>query len=114
MTSSNEIPISRTRTPHPRPADASLSFGKVLTDHMFMMNYVEGKGWHDPRVVPYGPLTLDPATSVLHYGQAVFDGLKAFRGADGTIRLFRAQRHAERLNKSCAALCIPPLDADLV
>lgn len=116
MTSANETPISitRTRTPHPRPADASLSFGKVFTDHMFMMNYAEGKGWHDPRVVPYAPLTLDPATSVLHYGQAVFDGLKAFRGADGTVRLFRAQRHAERLNKSCAALCIPPLDTDLV
>ena len=109
-----DIPFTRTRTPLSRPDDTSLSFGKVLTDHMFMMNYVEGKGWHDPRVVPYGPLTLDPATSVLHYGQAVFDGLKAFRGADGTIRLFRAQRHAERLNKSCAALCIPPLDADLV
>jgi branched-chain amino acid aminotransferase len=108
------ISLTRTQKPAPRPDDASLSFGKVFTDHMFMMNYVEGQGWHDPRVVPYAPLTLDPATSVLHYGQAVFDGLKAFRGPDGKIRLFRAQRHAERLNKSCAALCIPPLDADLV
>ncbi|MDI3307940.1 MAG: branched-chain amino acid aminotransferase [Acetobacteraceae bacterium] len=116
MTATKETPISitLTRTPRPRPEDASLSFGKVFTDHMFLMNYTEGKGWHDPRVVPYAPLSLDPATSVLHYGQAVFDGLKAFRGADGTIRLFRAQRHAERLNKSCAALCIPPLDAELV
>jgi branched-chain amino acid aminotransferase len=108
------ISLTRTQNPARRPDDASLSFGKVFTDHMFMMNYVEGEGWHDPRVVPYAPLTLDPATSVLHYGQAVFDGLKAFRGPDGKIRLFRAQRHAERLNKSCAALCIPPLDADLV
>ncbi|WP_367615550.1 branched-chain amino acid aminotransferase [Pseudoroseomonas ludipueritiae] len=106
--------MTRTRTPGQRPADSSLSFGKVFTDHMFVMNYTEGKGWHDPRVVPYGPLTLDPATSVLHYGQAVFDGLKAFRGADGQIRLFRAQRHAERLNKSCRALCIPEMDVDLV
>jgi branched-chain amino acid aminotransferase len=116
MTSSHETPISvtRTRTPAQRPADASLSFGKVFTDHMFVMNYTEGKGWHDPRVMPYGPLTLDPATSVLHYGQAVFDGLKAFRGADGQIRLFRAQRHAERLNKSCRALCIPEMPVDLV
>ena len=116
MTAPNESPISltRTQTPRPRPADASLSFGKVFTDHMFIMNYEEGKGWHDPRVVPYGPLTLDPATSVLHYGQAIFDGLKAFRGADGTIRLFRAQRHAERLNKSARALCIPEMDAGLV
>ncbi|MFC7555146.1 branched-chain amino acid aminotransferase [Pseudoroseomonas wenyumeiae] len=116
MTASNEtqISVTRTRTPGQRPADASLSFGKVFTDHMFVMNYTEGKGWHDPRVVPYGPLTLDPATSVLHYGQAVFDGLKAFRGADGQIRLFRAQRHAERLNKSCRALCIPEMPVDLV
>jgi branched-chain amino acid aminotransferase len=108
------IGFTPTRTPQRRPADATLSFGKVLTDHMFMMEYEEGRGWHDPRVVPYAPLSLDPATSVLHYGQAVFDGLKAFRGADGTIRLFRAQRHAERLNRSCAALCIPTMDAGLI
>ncbi|MDB5415726.1 MAG: branched-chain amino acid aminotransferase [Rubritepida sp.] len=109
-----DFPTTLTRNPLPRPADATLSFGKVMTDHMFMMNYVEGKGWHDPRVVPYGPLSMDPATQVLHYGQAIFDGLKAFRGPDGQIRLFRAQRHAERLNKSAKALCIPELDADLV
>jgi branched-chain amino acid aminotransferase len=109
-----EITTTLTRTPAAKPADASLSFGKVLTDHMFMMNYTSGQGWHDPRIVPYGPITLDPATQVLHYGQAIFDGLKAFRGPDGQIRLFRAQRHAERLNKSARALCIPELDADLV
>jgi branched-chain amino acid aminotransferase len=97
-----------------RPADDSLVFGHVFTDHMFLMDYEEGKGWHAPRIVPYGTLTMDPATTVLHYGQAVFDGLKAFRGSDGTIRLFRAQRHAERLNRSCEALCIPELDSDLV
>lgn len=109
-----EIPTTLTRKPAAKPADSALSFGKVLTDHMFLMDYTEGKGWHDPRIVPYGPLTLDPATQVLHYGQAIFDGLKAFRGPDGQIRLFRAQRHAERLNKSARALCIPELDADLV
>jgi branched-chain amino acid aminotransferase len=113
-TSQTPISVTRSRTPQPRPADASLSFGKVFTDHMFLMNYVEGKGWHDPRVVPYAPLSMDPATSVLHYGQAIFDGLKAFRGADGQIRLFRAQRHAERLNKSARALCIPEMDAGLI
>jgi len=109
-----EIATTLTRTPAARPADASLSFGKVLTDHMFMMDYTAGRGWHDPRIVPYGPISLDPATQVLHYGQAIFDGLKAFRGPDGQIRLFRAQRHAERLNKSARALCIPELDANLV
>ncbi len=67
-----------------------------------------------PRVVPYAPLTLDPACCVLHYAQAVFDGLKAFRGADGRVRIFRGDRHAARLNRSCELLCIPPLDAQLV
>ncbi|MBE9605958.1 branched-chain amino acid aminotransferase [Acetobacteraceae bacterium H6797] len=109
-----KISVTLTQNPRPKPADASLSFGKVMTDHMFIMNYTEGKGWHDPRVVPYAPLEMDPATQVLHYGQAVFDGLKAFRGKDGKIRLFRAQRHAERLNKSCKALCIPEMDVDLI
>lgn len=111
---SGNFPITRTTTPKPRPADDALSFGKVLTDHMFLMDYTEGKGWHSPRIVPYGSLPMDPATSVLHYGQAIFDGLKAFRGADGKIRLFRAQRHAERLNKSAKALCIPELPVDIV
>jgi branched-chain amino acid aminotransferase len=110
----SDISLTRTHSPKARPDDSSLSFGKVFTDHMFLMDYEEGRGWHDPRVVPYASLTMDPATSVLHYGQAVFDGLKAFRGPDGTIRLFRAERHAKRLNKSCAALCIPEMDADLV
>ncbi|WPB85809.1 branched-chain amino acid aminotransferase [Sediminicoccus rosea] len=109
-----DIPFTPTRSPRPKPDDASLAFGKVLTDHMFMMNYEEGRGWHDPRVVPYAPLSMDPATSVLHYGQAVFDGLKAFRGEDGQIRLFRAERHAQRLNKSCRALCIPEMDPGLI
>jgi len=109
-----DFPLTRTRTPLPRPDDSSLAFGKVLTDHMFLMEYAEGRGWHSPRVVPYAPLQMDPATSVLHYGQAVFDGLKAFRGDDGTIRLFRAARHARRLNRSCAALCIPEMDPALI
>ncbi len=108
------IPVTRTRTPKIRPDDSTLAFGRAFTDHMFVMDYHHGRGWHDPRVVPYAPLVMDPATSVLHYGQAVFDGLKAFRGDDGVIRLFRAERHAARLNKSCAALCIPQLDVALV
>ncbi|MGG5822785.1 branched-chain amino acid aminotransferase [Falsiroseomonas sp. HW251] len=108
------FPITRTTTPKPKPADDGLAFGKVLTDHMFLMNYDEGKGWHSPRIVPYGPLSLDPATSVLHYGQAIFDGLKAFRGEDGRIRLFRADRHAARLNRSGQIMCMPEIPVDLV
>ena len=103
------ISITRTSQPKPRPADEALSFGTVFTDHMFMMDYHEGEGWHDARIVPYQPLSLDPATAVLHYAQAVFDGLKAFRGRDGVIRLFRPDRHAQRMQSSAERLCIPPL-----
>src|SRR5262249_44869380 len=74
------IAITRPHQPKPRPADDALTFGTVFTDHMFVMEYHEGTGWHDARIVPYAPLSLDPATAVLHYAQAVFDGLKAFRG----------------------------------
>src|SRR5438105_7468031 len=77
------------------------------------MDYREGKGWYDPRVEPYGPFGLDPAAAILHYAQAVFDGLKAFRGRDGRVRLFRPQKHVERLNQSARRLCIPPLDPEL-
>jgi branched-chain amino acid aminotransferase len=100
--------------PKAKPADSEirLSFGTVFTDHMFMMDYRAGAGWHDARIVPYGPLTLDPAAAVLHYAQAVFDGLKAFRGDDGKVRLFRPQKHIERLNKSARRLCIPEVDAE--
>jgi branched-chain amino acid aminotransferase len=105
-----EIAITRTDTPKQPPADAALTFGNVFTDHMFLMNYEAGKGWHDPRIVPYGPFSLDPATCVLHYGQAIFDGLKAFRGPDGQIRLFRLPDHSRRLNRSAHYLCIPELD----
>jgi branched-chain amino acid aminotransferase len=108
------FPVTRTTHPKPRPADEALRFGDVFTDHMFMMEYDEGRGWHDPRIVPYAPLTLDPACCVLHYAQAVFDGLKAFRGVNGRVRIFRADRHAARLNRSCELLCIPQLDPALV
>ena len=88
---SEPIRITRTTTKKPRPQDKHLGFGTVFTDHMFLMDFEEEKGWYDPRVEPYGPLSLDPATAVLHYSQALFEGLKAFRGRDGKIRLFRPQ-----------------------
>ena len=109
-----QFPITLTTLPKQKPADDTLSFGKVTTDHMFLMNYAEGKGWFNPRIEPYGPLSLDPATSVLHYGQAIFDGLKAFRGEDGQIRLFRADRHAERFNRSAKLMCMPELPVDII
>jgi branched-chain amino acid aminotransferase len=109
-----EISIQRTTTPKPHQPDDQLSFGKSFTDHMFMLNYDGPSGWHDPRIVPYQTLTLDPATCVLHYAQAIFDGLKAFRGADDVVRLFRPDAHAARINRSCERLCIPPIDPGLL
>jgi branched-chain amino acid aminotransferase len=108
------FPITATTTHKPRPDDDTLQFGRVFTDHMFMMDYDEGKGWHSGRIVPYAPFSMDPACCVLHYAQAVFDGLKAFRGRDDQVRLFRVDQHAARLNRSCEQLCIPPLDQQVV
>ena len=110
---SEPIRITRAATKKPKPKDAELSFGTVFTDHMFVADFQEEKGWYDPRIEPYGPFSLDPACAVLHYAQAVFDGLKAFRGKDGRVRLFRPQKHIERLNNSARRLCIPPVDPEL-
>jgi branched-chain amino acid aminotransferase len=110
----SKFPITKNANPKQPPADETLGFGKVFTDHMFLMNYDAGQGWHDPRIVPYGPFTLDPATCVLHYGQAIFDGLKAFRGPDGQIRIFRGADHSARLNRSAGYLCIPQMDPAVV
>jgi branched-chain amino acid aminotransferase len=107
------IRIARAAARKPRPKDSELGFGTVFTDHMFVMDFEEEKGWYDPRIEPYGPLSLDPAAAVLHYAQSVFDGLKAFRSRDGRIRLFRPTRHIERLNSSARRLCIPPLDPEV-
>ncbi|HEX3350909.1 MAG TPA: branched-chain amino acid aminotransferase [Acetobacteraceae bacterium] len=109
-----EFPVTPSPNPQRPPADDTLKFGRTFTDHMFLMDYAEGQGWHRPRIVPYQPFTLDPATCMLHYGQGVFDGLKAFRGTDGRIRIFRAPDHAARLNRSCERLCIPQMDPDIV
>jgi branched-chain amino acid aminotransferase len=107
------IRMSKASTLKQKPKDSELGFGQIFTDHMFLADFQEEKGWYDPRIEPYGPIPLDPAAAVLHYSQAIFDGLKAFRGADGKIRLFRPQKHVERMNGSARRLCIPPLDPDL-
>ena len=108
-----EIKVTLNSTPKPKPADEScLGFGKSFTDHMFLMDYTVGKGWHDPRIVPYGPLTLDPSCSVFHYGQEVFEGMKAYKGANGSVRLFRPDENFKRLNNSNERMCIPPIDEE--
>jgi len=107
------IRINKATTLKKKPKDSELGFGQIFTDHMFLADFQEEKGWYDPRVEPYGPLPLDPAAAVLHYAQAIFDGLKAFRGVDSKIRLFRPQKHIERMNNSAKRMSIPTLDPDL-
>ena len=88
---------------------ANPAFGKVFTDHMVTASYTAGQGWHDAALTPYAPVTLDPASAVLHYGQTVFEGLKAYMQVDGGIALFRPQRNAARMVRSCERLALPPL-----
>ncbi len=96
----------------PVPSGDSLRFGQVFTDHMFLAAYADHR-YHDARVVPFAPLTLDPAAAGLHYGQTIFEGCKAFRGDDGKLRIFRLDRHIQRLSRSAARLCMPAPDAAL-
>jgi branched-chain amino acid aminotransferase len=94
--------------------DSKLGFGDIFSDHMFLMDYEAGKGWFDPRIEAYRNLSLDPAAMILHYGQEVFEGLKAYRGKDGGIYLFRPRENFKRLNRSSVRLCMPEVDVDLV
>ncbi len=89
------------------PETSNLGFGIHMTDHMFVMEYDQGIGWHSPRIKPYGPFSLAPASVCLHYGQEIFEGLKAYRGGDGKIRLFRAMDNMKRLNRSAWRMCMP-------
>ncbi|MBE6759404.1 MAG: branched chain amino acid aminotransferase, partial [Ruminococcaceae bacterium] len=89
-----KIRVQLTDCPKAKPADETkLGFGKIFTDHMFIMEYHEGQGWHDPRIVPFGPIALSPAATCLHYGQEVFEGMKAYRTEDGRIQLFRPEKN---------------------
>jgi branched-chain amino acid aminotransferase len=90
--------------------ESKLIFGHTFTDRMFLMEYAAGRGWHSPRIQPYGPFTLDPAALVFHYAQEIFEGLKAFRRPDGSIALFRPQDNIARFNLSARRLCMPEVD----
>lgn len=96
-----------------KPNDNELKFGTLFTDHMFIMDYSVEKGWYDPRIVPYGPMAMDPSSMILHYGQGVFEGMKAYRRENGKIAMFRPKQHLNRMNISCQRLCIPEFDVDL-
>ena len=109
-----EIKVTRATQTGTRPKDEDLGFGTVFTDHMFVMDYEEGKGWMDPRIEPFSDFSMSPAAMVFHYGQAIFEGLKAYKTPDGKIQLFRARDNFARMNRSAKGLCIPEIDVDLV
>lgn len=110
-----QIKIQKTTTPKAKPDWKNLGFGHNFTDHMFIMDYDEGQGWHDARVVPYQPVVLDPSALVFHYAQECFEGLKAYRLADGSVQLFRPDKNAERMQSTHDRLCIPQIPvADFV
>ena len=105
------MPVTLSEQLKSKPADETkMGFGTIFTDHMFVMNYDQGKGWHSPRIEPYAPLSLDPSAMCLHYAQEVFEGLKAYRGVDGNIRLFRPEENFKRLNQSSVRMSIPEID----
>lgn len=107
-----EIKVTKTTAPKEKPPVDSLGFGVYFTDHMFVMDYTEGKGWHDPQIVPYGSVALDPSCMVFHYGQSVFEGLKAYKADDGGVLLFRPHSNMKRINISNDRLCIPQIDEE--
>ena len=107
------ISITKTTTPKVKPDPSTLGFGKVFTDHMFLMEYEPERGWYDARIVPFGNLSIHPAATVLHYGSEIFEGLKAYRRADGKVQMFRPIENIRRLNRSAERLCLPEIPEDL-
>lgn len=107
-----EIKFTKTTTSKQKPDESNLKFGTNFTDHMFIMDYTLGKGWHDPRIVPYGPLSLDPSCMIFHYGQGIFEGMKAYRNKNDDILLFRPYNNMRRVNISNDRICIPEIDVD--
>ena len=108
-----DIKITKTAHPKEKPDQKALGFGKYMSDHMFLMDYTEGIGWHDARIVPYAPIPMDPGAVALHYAQETFEGLKAYRTAEGKIQLFRPEMNARRMINSNRRLCMPPFPEDM-
>ena len=104
-----KIEITKTTCPAEKPEASTLGFGKVFTDHMFIMDYTKGQGWYNARIVPFGNISIHPASTVLHYGSEIFEGLKAYRRADGKVQMFRPIENVRRLNTSAERLCLPQI-----
>ena len=109
----NEIKITKTTHPKVKPDESKLGFGKYYTDHMLLIDYTGGIGWHDARIVPFGNLALHPAAVALHYGSEIFEGLKAYRRPDGKVQLFRPMENIRRMNNSARRMCMPTMDEEL-
>lgn len=109
-----DLKITETKMPKQLPDDSKLGFGQLFTDHMFNMDFNPEQGWHNARIEPYAPIVMDPATMVLHYGQAIFEGLKAYRTSNGRIQLFRPDQNMARFNRSARLVCIPEIDEAFV
>ena len=108
-----DISITKTTSPAVKPDSSTLGFGKVFTDHMFIMDYSVDKGWHDARIVPFGKFAIHPASTVLHYGSEIFEGLKAYRKKDGSVQLFRPLENIRRMNRSAERMCLPQIPEDV-
>ena len=107
-----KITVTKTQNPKPLIPEEQLGFGRHFTDHMFIMNYNKKDGWHDARIVPFGNISLHPASTVLHYGAEIFEGLKAYRRADGGIQMFRPLENIKRMNNSADRMCLPELPVE--
>lgn len=108
-----DIKITKTASPAEKPDSSTLGFGKIFTDHMFIMDYSADKGWHDARIVPFQKIEIHPASSVLHYGSEIFEGLKAYRKADGSVQMFRPLENIRRMNRSAERMCLPQIPEDM-
>ena len=102
-----QIPVTRTQAPKAKAPSDTLGFGRYFTDHMFVVSYSKQKGWYDPKVIPYQALQMDPGASVLHYGQALFEGMKAFYQDNGRCVMFRPEFNWQRMNEGAERLCMP-------
>jgi len=107
-----DIKIEKTTQKKTKPQPSDMLFGKNFTDHMFIMDYSKEKGWHNPKIIPYGNISLPPSAMVFHYGQELFEGLKAYRTESGKVQLFRPEKNVARMNWTCDRLCIPQIDPE--
>ncbi len=107
------ISITKTANPKPKPDEGALGFGKYYSDHMLLIDYTAGIGWHDARIVPFANLQVHPAAVVLHYGMEIFEGLKAYRRPDGKVQMFRPLENVRRMNNSARRLDMPTMDEEL-